>query len=183
MKSLIKRIWQKIYRIYAVRKNVEGCKNIHIGLGSILWAPSKLTVGDHVYIGKNCTIEVDGAIGNDVVIANQVGIIGRWDHDYTVVGKSIRNAPWIGDPDYRGAGKGKQVVVEDDVWIGYGAILFSGVRVGRGAIVGAGAVVTEDVRPYDIVVGVPARPVGRRFTEEAIQEHELRLYGISRNHA
>jgi acetyltransferase-like isoleucine patch superfamily enzyme len=51
------------------------------------------------------------------------------------------------------------IVVEDDVWIGAGAILTDGVRVGRGAVVAAGAVVTHDVPPHTVVAGVPARVV------------------------
>jgi phosphonate metabolism protein (transferase hexapeptide repeat family) len=59
-----------------------------------------------------------------------------------------------------------RVTVGHDVWIGHGAILLPGVNVGTGAVVGAGAVVTRGVEPYTIVVGVPARPLRRRFPEE-----------------
>jgi galactoside O-acetyltransferase len=52
------------------------------------------------------------------------------------------------------------VAIDDDVWIGAGAIVLPGVRIGRGAIVGAGAVVTGNVEPFTIVGGVPARPIG-----------------------
>jgi acetyltransferase-like isoleucine patch superfamily enzyme len=57
----------------------------------------------------------------------------------------------------------RPVVLEDDVWIGANAIVANGVRVGRGAVVGAGAVVTKDVEPYAIVAGVPARQIGARL--------------------
>ncbi len=67
------------------------------------------------------------------------------------------------------------MIVEDDVWIGYGAILLSGVRVCRGSIVAAGAVVTDDVAPYAIVAGNPARQVGRRMPEDRVEEHERLL--------
>ena len=59
-----------------------------------------------------------------------------------------------------------KVTVGHDVWIGHGAILLPGVTVGLDAVVGAGAVVTRDVEPYTIVVGVPARPLRRRFPED-----------------
>ncbi|MDQ7799461.1 MAG: DapH/DapD/GlmU-related protein [Candidatus Edwardsbacteria bacterium] len=55
-----------------------------------------------------------------------------------------------------------QTVIEDDVWIGAQAIILPGVRIGRGAIVAAGAVVTKDVEPYAIVGGNPARLIKRR---------------------
>lgn len=64
------------------------------------------------------------------------------------------------------------IVIGHDVWIGYEAIILSGVTIGNGAIVGARAVVTKDVPPYTIVGGVPARPIRRRFSEDTIQRLE-----------
>ncbi|WP_309025292.1 DapH/DapD/GlmU-related protein [Pelagicoccus sp. SDUM812002] len=61
--------------------------------------------------------------------------------------------------DGRIVDKGSPIVVEDDVWIGAGAILLPGVRIGRGAIVAAGAVVTKDVPAFARVGGVPATPL------------------------
>jgi acetyltransferase-like isoleucine patch superfamily enzyme len=55
-----------------------------------------------------------------------------------------------------------------DVWIGHAAIIMPGVTIEAGAVVGAGAVVTKDVAPYTIVVGVPARPIRRRFDDETV---------------
>lgn len=57
----------------------------------------------------------------------------------------------------------RRVLIEPDVWIGHGAILMPGVRIGLGAVIGSGAVVTHDVEPFTIVVGVPAVPLRRRF--------------------
>src|SRR4051812_42382416 len=175
MASLLQKLWQPIYRMYGVRSNVNfGCK-FHIGLGSIVWAPKRMEIGNNVYIGKMSTIECDGSIGDDVMIANNVGMIGRYDHDFRTVGVPIRRAPWIGAPDYRGQGLGLEVNVEQDVWIGFGAILLSGIRVGRGSIVAAGSVVTSDVPAYAIVAGNPARVVGSRFATHQIKDHEAAL--------
>ncbi|MGN9105593.1 DapH/DapD/GlmU-related protein [Oliverpabstia intestinalis] len=60
--------------------------------------------------------------------------------------------------------------VDDDVWIGYGASIMSGVHIGQGAVVAAGAVVTKDVPPYAIVGGVPAKVIKYRFEPEMIEE-------------
>ena len=62
--------------------------------------------------------------------------------------------------------KAARVVIGPDVWLGHGAIILSGVNIGTGAVVGAGAVVTRDVPPYSIVVGSPARVIRRRVDEE-----------------
>lgn len=62
--------------------------------------------------------------------------------------------------------------IGNDVWIGYEAVILSGVTIGDGAIIGARAVVTKDVPSYTIVGGVPAKPIRKRFDEETIQKLE-----------
>ncbi len=61
------------------------------------------------------------------------------------------------------------IVVGSDVWIGYEAVILAGVTIGDGAIVAARAVVTQDVPPYTIVGGVPARPIRKRFSDQEIE--------------
>ena len=60
------------------------------------------------------------------------------------------------------------IVLGNDVWIGYEAVILAGVTIGDGAVVGARAVVTKDVPPYTIVGGVPAKPIRKRFSQEKI---------------
>ena len=62
------------------------------------------------------------------------------------------------------------IVVDDDVWIGYGATIMSGVHIGQGAVIAAGALVSKDVPPYAIVGGVPAKIIKYRFEPELIEE-------------
>lgn len=62
------------------------------------------------------------------------------------------------------------IVVDDDVWLGYGATILSGVHIGQGAVVAAGSVVTKDVPPYAIVGGVPAKVIKYRFEPDLIEE-------------
>lgn len=63
-----------------------------------------------------------------------------------------------------------RVTIGHDVWIGHGAIIMPGVRIGTGAVIGAGSVVTKDIPPYTIAVGVPAKPIRRRFSEEVAEK-------------
>jgi len=182
IRNLFKTLLEKIYNLYAVRHGVHLGKQVHVGIGSILWAPNRLEVGDNVYIGKYCTIECDGEIGAHTMLGNQVGLIGRHDHDIWDIRYSVRCSRWIGNQDSESSGLMRsQINIGPDVWIGYGAILLSGISVGRGSVVAAGSVVTKDVPPYAIVAGCPAAPKGMRFSAAQVEEHEQHLlirYGI-----
>lgn len=69
-------------------------------------------------------------------------------------------------------------MVGNDVWIGYQAVVLSGVKIGDGAIIGARAVVTKDVPPYTIVGGVPAGPIRKRFDDDTIRRYRPCAGGI-----
>ena len=62
------------------------------------------------------------------------------------------------------------IIIGNDVWIGYEAVILAGVTIGDGAIIGTRAVVTKDVPPYTIVGGIPAKPIRKRFNNETIDE-------------
>ena len=164
--------------IARMKKNIYIGKNSTFGRGTVLWAPDRLVISDNVYIGKYCTLQADIEIGQGVVIANNVGIIGRYDHDYSCVGKMIKDAPWILDSNYDFKGKNKKIIICNYVWIGFGAVVLSGVTIGRGAIVAAGSVVTCDVPKYAIVGGIHARVLKMRFTPEELSQHESELYDL-----
>lgn len=173
--SLVKTIKTIRCRLLLLGKRVKVGSGFSFGRGTVFWAPNGIVIGDNVYIGKYCTIQADARIGNDVLIANNVGLIGRYDHDFSFVGKTIAASPHVGDSDYRFRGANQEVRICDDVWIGYGAIILTGVEIGRGAIVAAGSIITHDVAPYSIVAGTPARQIGQRFTPAQIRDHEALL--------
>jgi len=166
--ALLNSLKRTILRRLALRANVEVGSRFHVGLGSVIWAPRRLVIGADVYVGKNSTIQVDGSIGDGVLIANNVGVVGRTDHDMREVGKFVSRARWIGDaPD----ALSQFTRIEEDVWIGFGAVILSGVTIGRSAIVAAGAVVTRDVPANSIVAGVPATVTARRFDDATLRKH------------
>lgn len=70
----------------------------------------------------------------------------------------------------------KDVIIEEDVWIGANATILSGAHIGRGAVVGANALVNKPIPPYAVVVGIPAHIIASKFTIDQIIEHEKSLY-------
>lgn len=129
-----------------------------------LWSPHKdIELGHRVQFGPGTIVHCDARFGNDVLVARAVAFVGRDDHRIDCIGKSMWSSP---------RGDNCKTIVEDDVWIGHGAIIIASVTIGRGSIVAAGAVVTHDVPRYAIVAGVPARVVRMRFSQEQICRHE-----------
>lgn len=158
----IRNLWLRkvVWRSYEIGRG------FHVGRGVVLWAKKRIRIGVNCYIGRHSQIECDSDIGNNVIMANRVAFVGRYDHDYLHVGTPTRLASQIRDEDYDWKGVELKVVVEDDVWIGYGAIILSGVTIGEGAIVAAGSVVTKDVVAYSIVGGNPAKQIAARFPDD-----------------
>ena len=152
--------------------------DLHVGTRPRLWAPAHLEIGDHTYLGHEICIETNCRIGRFVMLANRVSLIGRRDHDFKTLGIPVRFGHWIGSERTPSPHRLDEVRIDDDVWLGYGAIVLSGVHIGRGAIVAAGSVVKDDVEAYDVVGGNPAVKIGRRFTtDKDIAEHEARIRG------
>lgn len=111
----------------------------------------EICLGDRVFVGDGCTLSAAQriAIGNDCLIAAGVRIHDNDGHPLDAA-KRIAGVPLTAD-DIR------PIVIEDGAWIGAGAVVLKGVTIGARAIVGAGAVVTDDVPPDAIVAGNPAR--------------------------
>ncbi|GEM_PF-4444945 len=74
------------------QKNVTVGDNTTFGKGTVLWAPNKATIGNNIYIGRYCTLMADMEIVDNTVIGNNVGLIGKYDHDYSKIGVSIKDA-------------------------------------------------------------------------------------------
>ena len=156
----------KIFLIYlfsyipshTFRKLIYRLGGIKIGLGSTLhmgikfYETKNIIIGQDTIIGENAIL--DGRdelrIGNHVAIASEVMIYNS-QHDQNDENFNAINKP---------------VIIDDYVFIGPRAIILPGVKIGRGAIVGAGAVVTKDVLENTIVGGIPAHEIGQRNLKE-----------------
>ena len=141
-------------------------------IGKHLFNFGKVDVGKDTYgelnvkqFEKNCN---SLKIGNYCSIAPEVLFLMDGEHKHNSVSTYPFKARLFGELG-DSFGKG-DIIVDDDVWIGYGATIMSGVHIGQGAVIAAGAVVTKDVPPYAIVGGVPAKVIKYRFEPEMIEE-------------
>lgn len=107
-------------------------------------------------------------IGNYVSIAPDVTFMLGVNHQLNTVTTFPFYSKLIQRSPIDAISKGP-IIIEDEVWIGTGAMIFSGVTIGKGAVIAAGAVVTKDVEPYAIVGGNPARLIRFRFAEDIIR--------------
>ena len=118
--------------------------------------------GDKLRIGKFCSIACGAKFlfnsANHTLRSLSTYPFPIFYEEWGLEGKDIRQA-WENKGD---------IVIGNDVWIGYQAVILAGVTVGDGAIIGSRAVVTRDVPPYTIVGGVPAKPIRKRFDEDTI---------------
>jgi maltose O-acetyltransferase len=135
---------KKIFKSVGLHINVE--KGVFFGKGY------DISIGDYSGIGLNARLQGPLEIGRYVMMGPDVIIYTRNHNIYRT------DIPMIKQGDT----KAKKVTIKDDVWIGARAIILPGVTIGEGAVIGAGAVVTKDVNPYDIVGGVPAKVIGNR---------------------
>lgn len=108
---------------------------------------------NHLYIGSFCSIAQDAYF----LLNAEHSIIFVSSYPFDAVLNKKEEASSKGD-----------IIVDDDVWIGYRATILSGVHIGQGAVIAAGAVVTKDIPPYAIVGGVPAKVIKYRFSQDVI---------------
>lgn len=138
-----------------------------------IFSYENIDVGDNVSIGSGATFLASDSkviIGNKVLFGPNVTVIGG-NHNTSVIGKLMYDVHDKRPED------DQDVIIENDVWVGSGATILKGVRVGRGSVIAAGAVVNKDVLPYTIVGGVPAKVLSLRFGDiETIAKHERLLY-------
>jgi acetyltransferase-like isoleucine patch superfamily enzyme len=128
----------------------------------VAWKSGSICIGDWCHVGDSSHIwsHASVTIGNHVLVSHGVDIHDTDSHPKDWQERRL-DAEGILTGNYRLPTQtvSKPVIIEDDVWIGAKATILKGVRVGKGAIIGAGAVVTRDVAPFAIVAGNPARTI------------------------
>ncbi len=144
------RVWYavNILKIMLPDPNSTLQPDVYIGDGT------KIKIGKHTQINENVFIQ-GATIGDYVLLAPNVVILN-----------SIHNIKRTDIPMIlQGEEWGLNPIIENDVWIGRNAVIMPSVKIGKGSIIGAGAVVTKDVKPYSLMGGVPARLIRNRKSD------------------
>jgi acetyltransferase-like isoleucine patch superfamily enzyme len=177
MKSFLRRIWYRLR--YPGIKTWPGATigaDVRYGAHVVLCHHAMIhgvTIGSHSYVGTHSHVQY-ATIGSFVSIGPEVRV-GLGTHPVHIVSTypsfyashASAAVPMARSVAIR---EHEQVVIGSDVWIGARAMVVDGVKVGHGAVIAAGAVVTKDVSPYAIVGGVPARLIRFRFNPAVIED-------------
>ena len=165
----------RIARQAIVRANTDDARSVCLAdrvslLENTLISANRghVTIGDNSWLGPNSVIYGNGGvdIGEHVLIASHC-VVNTVSHSFDRLDVPMNEQEINCDP----------VVIENDVWIGTGAVILQGVRIGYGSIIGAGAVVTCSIPPFSIALGVPARVTGSRLVPE---DDEIASVGFSK---
>jgi acetyltransferase-like isoleucine patch superfamily enzyme len=130
-------------------------RNPLVGRGLFLGKGRRITVGDNFFCGSYCHLSCPAVIGDDVMLASFVSFVGG-DHRFDSISVPMNKS---------GRDIALPIIIENNVWVGHGAIVLHGVTIASGAVIAAGSVVTKDVGPNCIVGGNPAKFI--RLRKEA----------------
>lgn len=166
-------IWdlREKYRLNSFRRKWYRKTNYSDTIPMNCFNMDRVSVGKYSYGELNVVSFNDKSslkIGNFVSIAQHVTFLLDVEHNLDTISTFPFKVKILGEKS-EAFSKG-DIVIDDDVWIGYGATILSGVHIHQGAVIAAGAVVTKDVPPYAIVGGVPAKVIKNRFDEDIALE-------------
>lgn len=142
----------RLFYVSKILKIISFDKNSKFENGIYISDARDIEIGNFVRINENVFLQGNIKIGDYVMIAPGVSIYTK-THNYHDI-----NTPMV----LSGESKTKKVIIENDVWIGRNAVVMPGVKIGRGSIIGANAIVNKSVAPNSIMGGVPARLIRKR---------------------
>ncbi len=163
MKSILREFFQKFYyyKFYLKVKSIG--KNVKLSGGGKFNHPEEITMGNNIFISNNFHISACRLkIGNNIMVGPNL-VIECTNHKSDVVGRAMFEVS--NDKICDG------ITIENDVWIGANVILLPGVVISEGCVIGAGSVVSKSIPPYTISVGIPCRPIKKRFSEIEMHNH------------
>lgn len=168
-------LWTKMLIIYYRDKFISCGYGVTFNPFNSLLYYEHISVGNKAYIGPETMLmatPMARIILQDMALVGPRVSIITGNHSTHILGKLI--CDYL--PEDKLLNDDQDVVIESDVWVGTGAIILKGVRIGRGTIIGAGSVVTKSIPPYCIAAGVPAKVLKFRWNIEQILQHESMVY-------
>ena len=153
-----------IYNRFAREAVSIGSRSLFMGEINVIADGAKVRIGDWCFVGPGAKLwameSID--IGSRVFISHGVQVFDNNSHSLSAVERHRRfkELRTVGQHLTPEAVVHRAIRIDDDVWIGFNSAIMKGVTIGRGAVIGAGSIVTHDVEPYSVVVGNPARVVG-----------------------
>jgi acetyltransferase-like isoleucine patch superfamily enzyme len=168
---LSQKTWDRILMFF-YRAQFASCgKNVRFFPTKSFFFYKTMKIGDDVYIGPGATFSASESyikIGNKVMFGPNVTIMGG-DHNTSMIGE------YMYDINEKLSENDLPVIIEDDVWVGAGVIILKGVTIKQGSVIAAGALVIEDVPEYSVVGGVPAKMLRKRFNDNQVKDHLLKI--------
>lgn len=176
IKQFIKNgFWGDIFlkcRLYKFRRMWRNTNQNNQTTTNCIFSPENVSVGNNTYGELNIITfrnVTKLSIGSYCSIGQNVYFLLDAGHELAYLSTFPFKTALFHHHNEEAISKG-DVLIDDDVWIGFGATILSGVHIGQGAVVAAGSVVTKDVPPYAIVGGVPAKVIKYRFSHEIVDE-------------
>lgn len=169
---MLKRCCNFFIRGYITSKFSSVGSDVYIGQNGI-FTYENIEIGSDVYIGANAVFQSSFGkivIRDHVMFGPGVHIHGG-NHKINEVGKLLKHTT------EKQPGDDGTVLIEEDCWIGANAIILSNVTIGKGSVIGAGAIVTKSIPPYSVYTGSPSMKLRNRFSDDELNEHIKLLKG------
>jgi acetyltransferase-like isoleucine patch superfamily enzyme len=155
------------FRVFNLQKNpnqiVVGKSSFIIGELLVFAYGGFIKIGEYSFVGEGTRIwsGENITIGNNVLISHNCNIVDTNSHeiDYLERAKGYKDLREVGYPILKGSIQTSEVIIEDYAWISFNTTILKGVTIGKGAIIGANSVVTEDIPPFTLSIGNPAKVI------------------------
>lgn len=154
LRGIVRSLRLQVYKAKS-RGRLTWGKNCWIGPSARITSPNYCRLGNNVGTGADMIVEADLEVGDDVLISSRVAFISD-DHKFEDPNTTVF---------WNGRREDCAITLGGDNLIGHGVIVIGPVKIGKGCIVGSGAVVTRDLPDYTVCVGMPAKPIRKRFPD------------------